>query len=177
MLDRFMGVDIASIGGKPASSKIDGAKAGLETSVGGHPNSTVAEEQEKEKLKQAEWKAYYKSGEAVLVVVAIAAGVWGWFVWRDRRRRRGYKGLSGMGNGHTRMNGSGDGALESFRRKRLGNEDVEAGDFDESELDDLNDVRPRGSRDGEMERERYSVGGVSDDEDEDDGMATPKAKG
>jgi hypothetical protein len=35
----------------------------------------------------------------------------------------------------------------------------------------------RGSRDGDMARERYSVGGVSDDESEDDGMATPKAKG
>lgn len=62
MLDRFMGVDIGSIGGKPSDSRIDGSKAGPETSVGGHPNSTIAEEQEKEKLLQAKWDAYYRSG-------------------------------------------------------------------------------------------------------------------
>jgi len=61
MLDRFMQVDIASIGGVPSDSRIDGEK-GLETSVGGHPNSTAAEEAEKEKLEDAKWHAYYKSG-------------------------------------------------------------------------------------------------------------------
>lgn len=177
MLDRFIGVDIASIGGKPADSRIDGEKAGLETSVGGHPNSTLATEAEKERLKQAEWRAYYKSGEAALVVVVIAASAWGWFVWRDRRKRRGYKGLGGLGNGHAGMNGGGNDGLEGFRRKRTTNGDVEAGDFDESELDELHVDPARGSRDGDMARERYSVGGVSDDESEDDGMATPKAKG
>ena len=69
MLDRFMGVDIASIGGTPADSRIDGEKAGVETSVGGHPNSTVAIEDEKQKVKDAELKAYYHSGEAALVFV------------------------------------------------------------------------------------------------------------
>ncbi|KAL9117097.1 MAG: hypothetical protein Q9187_006368 [Circinaria calcarea] len=43
MLDRFLKVDIGSIGGIPTDSRIDGEK-GLETSVGGHPNSTAAEQ-------------------------------------------------------------------------------------------------------------------------------------
>jgi carboxypeptidase D len=40
MLDRFMNVDIASIGGVPTDSRIDGEK-GLQTSVGGHPNRNL----------------------------------------------------------------------------------------------------------------------------------------
>lgn len=157
MLDRFLGVDIASIGGTPADSRIDGEK-GLETSVGGHPNSTLAEEQEKEKLKQAEWKGYYRSGEAVLVIVIIAAAAWGWYVLRDRRRRRGYTGV--YQNGHTGPNGRGGAGLEAFRSKRTGR-DVEAGDFDESELDELHVQSPV---EEDLERERYSVGGDSDED-------------
>ncbi|KMU91028.1 carboxypeptidase KEX1 [Coccidioides immitis H538.4] len=88
MLDRFLGVDITSIGGNPADSRIDGEKGAL-TSVGNHPNSTTAEQREKEKLKAATWAAYYKSGEVALVVVAIAAAVWGFFIWRSRRQRQG----------------------------------------------------------------------------------------
>ncbi|KAI9815009.1 MAG: Cell death protease [Pycnora praestabilis] len=166
MLDRFLGVDIASIGGKPADSRIDGEK-GLETSVGGHPNSTVAEEAEKEKLEQARWDAYYKSGEVALVIVIIAAGAWGWYVWRDRRRRAGYQGLFGGGsNGHITVGGGrentrGGMGLESFRNKRFGR-DIEAGDFDESELDDLHVQSPK---EAEMDRERYSLGGESGDEE------------
>lgn len=178
MLDRFLGVDIASIGGTPADSRIDGEK-GLETSVGGHPNSTAAEEAEKEKLKQATWSAYYKSGEVVLVVVIIAAGAWGWYVWRDRRRRAGYKSVVGInGNGHVRLDGSGREherfgiGLEGFRNKGLGR-DVEAGDFDESELDDLHVASPR-ETDAERERERYSLGGASSDEE---GEARGNAEG
>ncbi|KAF1811108.1 putative pheromone-processing carboxypeptidase kex1, partial [Eremomyces bilateralis CBS 781.70] len=74
MLDRFIGVDIASIGGQPAKSVLDGEDAGPQTSVGGHPNSTTAQQEQVQKLKDAEWKAYYRSGEIALVVVALAAG-------------------------------------------------------------------------------------------------------
>ena len=128
MLDRFLGVDIASIGGKPADSRIDGEK-GLETSVGGHPNSTSAEQAEAEKLEEAKWAAYYKSGEVALIVVIILASVWGFYVWRDRRRRAGYDGVFGGSNAHL------------VRSKRQGR-DVEAADFDESELDDLHVASP-----------------------------------
>lgn len=162
MLDRFMGVDIGSIGGQPADSRIDGEK-GLETSVGGHPNSTAAEEQEKQKLQEATWRAYYKSGEVALVFVAIAAALWGWFVWRDRRRRAGYQGVFGGSSWRTangREGGRESVGLESFRQKTA-ERDVEAADFDENELEDLGPRKPGGNE------RRYSLGDASSDEESD----------
>jgi carboxypeptidase D len=165
MLDRFIGVDIASIGGSPADSRIDGEKAGLETSVGGHPNSTAGEADEKQKLKDAEWKAYYKSGEAALVVVVIAAAIWGWFVWRGRRRQKGYSSVP-MGNGQA--------GLEGFRMKQ-GNRDVEAADFDENEMAELQSrPTPNGSA-RDLDAEQYSLG--SDSEDGKDEQGPEKGKG
>jgi carboxypeptidase D len=150
MLDRFMKVDIGTIGGTPANSKIDGEK-GLETSVGGHPNSTAAEEQKQEQLEEARWAAYYRSGAVALVVVAILAVCFGWYVWQDRRRRAGYKGIEE------------DMSRPSFMRR-----DVEATDFDEDELDDLHSPQP-----GEN---RYSLGAMSSD-DEVDGHEKKATKG
>jgi len=147
MLDRFMNVDIASIGGIPTDSRIDGEK-GMETSVGGHPNSTSAEQEEAAKLEEAKWAAYYKSGEVALVVVIILASAWSFYVWRDRRRRAGYDGLFGGSNNNL---------------LRKGGRDVEAADFDESELDDLHVASPEPQEDGV--EERYSLGGDSDEED------------
>jgi len=149
MLDRFLGVDIASIGGKPTDSRIDGEK-GVETSVGGHPNSTSAEKAEAEKLEEAKWAAYYKSGEVALVVVVILASAWGFYVWRDRRRRAGYDSLFGGANTH-------------LLRKRQGR-DVEAADFDESELDDLHVAGPDPPNDGA--EARYSLGGAGSEDEE-----------
>ncbi|KAJ5799157.1 uncharacterized protein N7518_001225 [Penicillium psychrosexuale] len=148
MLDRFMKVDIASIGGQPSDSRIDGEKL-PQTSVGGQANSTAAEENEKERLKQTEMHAYAKSGEAVLVIVIIGVIAWGFFIWRSRRTRRGYKGVS---NNDMSDNPS---ILNRFQNKHSGR-DVEAGDFDESELDQLHSPSP--------ERENYAVGEASDDE-------------
>lgn len=159
MLDRFMQVDIASIGGTPSNSRIDGEK-GLETSVGGHPNSTTAEQAEKDRLQQATWRAYYKSGEVALVIVVIAVAAWGIFVWRGRRSA-GYQGLFGADPTHM-SEGMGL-SLDGFRKK---GRDVEAADFDEAELDDLSSPRHN------PERERFDVGGDSDEEDE-----GPKANG
>lgn len=147
MLDRFLGVDIASIGGKPVDSQIDGAK-GVETSVGGHPNSTAAKEAESKKVEDAKWAAYYKSGEVALVVVIILASAWGWYVWRDRRRQAGYEGLLGGSSGHLR------------RKPMVG--DVEAAEFDEAELDELHVTSPH----DEGSEERYSLGSESGDEKE-----------
>lgn len=163
MLDRFMGVDIASIGGTPADSRIDGEK-GVETSVGGHPNSTAAVEAEKEALQQATWKAYYKSGEVALVVVMIAVAVWGVFLWRARRRHAGYKGVFGSDpNDGPGMNGMGLG-LERFTKPNR-SRDVEAADFDEAELDDLSVRHDR-------EREHFDLGEDSEDEIEQNGHAS-----
>lgn len=146
MLDRFMGVDIASIGGKPTDSRIDGEKAGTETSVGGHPNSTAAIEDEKQKVKDAELRAYYRSGEAALVVVLVAAGLFGWWVWRGRRRARnlGYMSVPLAVNG-------------SLRKGR----DVEAGDFDENELENLGSRRAG----GHLDAGHYDLASDSEDED------------
>lgn len=148
MLDRFMKVDIASIGGKPADSRIDGEKL-PQTSVGGHPNSTAAEQQEEQKMKETEMHAYTKSGEAILVVVIIGVTVWGFFIWRSRRSHQGYRGVQ-----DAEMRG--DSALGRFHNKRS-TADVEAGDFDESELDQLHSPG--------LDRDHYAVGDASDDED------------
>jgi carboxypeptidase D len=180
MLDRFMGVDIGSIGGKPTKSLIDG-EHGPQTSVGGHPNSTAAEEEQGKKLEAAEWKAYYKSGEVALVVVAIAAAVWAYFIWRGRRRRAGYLGVfdndpdDGPGGMSTGMGLEGFSSRASRGRGPGG--DLEAADFDESELDDLaaengsaavqgGAGEQREQREREMGRERYSLGEASDTDSE-----------
>ncbi|KAI9714348.1 MAG: Cell death protease [Bogoriella megaspora] len=154
MLDRFIGVDISSIGGQPADSRIDGEKAGVETSVGGHPNSTAAEEEQNEKLEEATKNAYWKSGEVVLLVVIIAALVWAFVVWKGRQKRggMGYRGV-----GQQSMNG---GMMNGGFRHKAENDDIEAADFDENELEGLAGDR----RSGDMDRDRFAVG---DDDDDD----------
>lgn len=149
MLDRFMNVDIASIGGKPADSRIDGEK-GVETSVGGHPNSTAAVKAEEDKLKKAKWDAYYRSSEVVLVIVIVAASAWGWWIWKSRRVRAGYRGLFG-GSSSQLMGG-----LRNNGHRR----DIEAADFDEAELDDLHVEEPHEG----IDEGRYSLGGASSDD-------------
>ncbi|KAL8418585.1 hypothetical protein RB594_001981 [Gaeumannomyces avenae] len=162
MLDRFMGVDISSIGGKPTDSRLDGEK-GPATAVG-DGKSPAQEEEAKKKVDEAKWYAYRKSGEVVLVIVAVAAAAWGWYIWRDRRRRRGYQGVFGgsPSESSTRLaggagaSGTRNSGLDGFRSRRS-NRDVETADFDESELDDLHVQTPVEAR--------YSVGADSDDED------------
>ncbi|CAG7952181.1 unnamed protein product [Penicillium nalgiovense] len=149
MLDRFMKVDIASIGGQPSDSRIDGEKL-PQTAVGGQANSTAAEQNEKERLKQTEMHAYTKSGEAVLVIVIIGVIAWGFFICRSRRTRRGYRGVS-----NNDMSDS-TSVLSRFQNKHSGR-DVETGDFDEAELDELHSPG--------VERENYAVGEASDDDD------------
>ncbi|KAK0739927.1 Alpha/Beta hydrolase protein [Apiosordaria backusii] len=147
MLDRFMGVDISSIGGKPTDSRLDGEKV-PETTVGGVAgNGTDAQQAEKEKLDTARWEAYRKSGEIVLVIVAFAAAGWGWWVWKERKKRRGDKRSAA---------------------------DLEAGDFDENELDDLHMRTPTTVMGGEGNDPRYSVGAASEDSDDEEDV---KGKG
>lgn len=154
MLDRFIGVDIASIGGKPANSEIDGEKAGPETSVGGHPNSTAAIEEGEQRLHEAKLEAYYRSGEAALVVVIIGAVIFGYWVWRSRRqdRTQGYMSVP-------LVNGNGAGSLGKAR-------DVEAGRYDDNEMDDFSGNGSAGVDRRDMHAERYDIGSDSDDEGE-----------
>ncbi|KAF2086090.1 pheromone-processing carboxypeptidase KEX1 [Saccharata proteae CBS 121410] len=171
MLDRFMRVDLSSIGGKPADSRIDGEKGPL-TSVGSHPNSTAAEEDQKEKLEEATWDAYYKSGEVALVVVAVLAGLWFWYIWRDRSKRAGYQSLFPWArNESTSRVGAGMG-LEGFRRTRS-ERDMEAA-YEEHELaesidSDASDEgrmkQQDGNGNGHADREAFSLVD-SDDESE-----------
>ena len=171
MLDRFMGVDISSIGGKPTDSRLDGEK-GPETTVGGAAGNGTADQQaQKAKLDAAKWEAYRRSGEIVLVIVSVAAAAWGYFVWRDRRRRQGYQGLAGGENG-----AAGGGGGRGFRNPRGasgplgGRRDIEAGDFDETQLDSLH-VRSPMEEQGAV---RYSLGEDDDDEDDEEDL---KGKG
>jgi len=149
MLDRFVGVDISSIGGEPAKVRVGGEDS-PPTSVGGTANSTQAVADEQKKLDEARWQAYRRSGEIALVFVAIAAVLWGIFVWRQRAAAARQSGRNGV-------------AYSGIGRKR----DVEEGEFDESELDDLHVVTPMFNRDAEGDKdERYSIGGDSSEDEE-----------
>lgn len=149
MLDRFMGVDIAMIGGKPADSFIDGEKA-PSTSVGG----SAAQEEEEKELQQATWAAYRRSAEVALLVLVIAVSVWIFFIVRARRRRAGYKGVFGSdpedGPGRATSLARGLGLDGNYpERYKRQNGDLEAAEFDEAELDDLTSpTKDRTSRDG-----------------------------
>ncbi|KAK0653412.1 Pheromone-processing carboxypeptidase kex1 [Lasiodiplodia hormozganensis] len=170
MLDRFMNVDLSSIGGKPVDSKIDGEKGPL-TSVGSHPNSTAAEEEQEQALEDATWKAYYKSGEVALVVVASLACVGGYLVWRDRRRKAGYQSIFpwAKDNGSSIMSrGMG---LEGFRSRSNTDRDMEAA-YEEHEL--VGSVSSEGSESGRSKRghgnsnaENEAFGLVDSDEESD----------
>lgn len=149
MLDRFMGVDVSYIGGTPMESVIDGEN-GSKTTVGGTTNSTDSEGETQKQVDDAKWEAYRRSGEIVLVIVVIAAAGWGYFIWRDRRKRARYHALSA--NEPMLSQGPANG----FRRKPQSDGDLEASAFDESELDDLHVVSPTA--------DKYSVGEDSDDE-------------
>lgn len=141
MLDRFMGVDISSIGGEATDSRLDGEK-GPDTTVG-DVNKDKGEDDDE--VQEAKWQAYRRSGEIVLVIVVIAVLGWGYFIWRERRKRAAYQAVNG--SEHT---------LNGIRRKP-GDGDLEAAAFDESELDDLHSpTGPGGSK--------YSVGDDSDDD-------------
>lgn len=142
MVDRFMNIDIGHIGGIPTDSTIAGAKGPI-TSVGGTPNSTIAAEKEKLRVDKARWDAYYRSGEIALVFVAIAAAIWGVFVYRQRRGYRSRHGSDSMGA----YKGVGIG----MKRRGQGSSD-----------DDLSDLTgtPVFERDleGQGRERRYSIG-------------------
>jgi carboxypeptidase D len=162
MLDRFMGVDISSIGGVPTDSRIDGEK-GVETTVGGASNNTQAHEEETtKKIDDAKWAAYQRSGEIVLVIVIVAASAWGYFIWRQRRASAAYRALSG--SDPSSRNGS---RLNFVSRRR---HDVEAADFDETTLDDLHVETPTASE------SKYTVGGDDDSDDGSSGAGREKIK-
>ncbi|KAJ6779440.1 hypothetical protein PWT90_05419 [Aphanocladium album] len=149
MLDRFMGVDISSIGGDPTDSRIDGEK-GLETTVGGTVNPKESEEAVKQKLKEAQWAAYQRSGEVVLVFVVLGALGFTFFVWRQRRKGAAYSALRS------------DEPIRSNRRAAAG--DIEA---QEEGIALQSNIVPT---------DKYSVGDDSDDEEARPAKAEEKGK-
>jgi carboxypeptidase D len=153
MLDRFMGIDISNIGGKPVDSLIDGEK-GPNTAIGDSDESHS--DGDSDEVQKAKWQAYRRSGEIVLVIVIIAVLIWGYFVWRDRRKRAAYHTINGEPS-----------TLEGFRRKP-GDGDLEAGAFEEDELDDLHTGTPSGQNGS-----KYSIG---DDSEDEEGGKTATAK-
>ncbi|EQL01929.1 Peptidase S10, serine carboxypeptidase [Ophiocordyceps sinensis CO18] len=153
MLDRFMGVDISSIGGEPTDSRIDGEK-GPETTVGGVSNHTQTQEATRKKIEEAKWAAYQRSGQTVLAIVAIAAAAWGYFIWRQRRKGAIYRALRGQEDP-----GRANPRLAAFREGQS-SDDLEATAFDETSLDNLGGesaARPGGGR--------YGTGDDSDGEE------------
>ncbi|SPO06660.1 probable Pheromone-processing carboxypeptidase KEX1 [Cephalotrichum gorgonifer] len=150
MLDRFMKVDISSVGGLPVDSRIDGEK-GPQTSVtGGDPEKSTSDQEHEKEVEDARWHAYRRSGEIVLAIAVAAFCAWAYFVWRDRKKRRGYRGLAEPSAESISLNG---GAFRRRDRER----DVEAAEV--SELEDLTVETP-------VEEKRYSIGVDSDDEQE-----------
>jgi carboxypeptidase D len=148
MLDRFMQVDTRSVGGIPFDSQLDG-EPNLSNGTFTRPSHDDTQKQ----LEDAKWAAYQNSGGAVLIIIIIVVAVWGFAVWRGRRKQPAYQALSGN------ENRDGASGLEGFRRKR-GQGDLEAAAFDESELDDLHLETPT------QGNSKYSVGEDSDDDEE-----------
>lgn len=175
MVERFMGVRGA--GGSEGS--VDGGEKG--SSNGTTTTPAEDEEKEAEQVQKATWRAYRQSGEAALVVVIVAAGVWAFIIFRARNRRRereGYRGVFGTdpdddeaGAGGLGLDGVG-GRERRSRRKAQQHRDVEAArDFDESELEDLTGrgekVRPGAGRG--MEEDHFGLGDGEDEEEEEGG--------
>jgi carboxypeptidase D len=146
MLDRFMGVDFKMLGHARIDSKLDGEKQ--------HDSGSAAkphDDQKDKEVEEAKWAAYRRSGEIVLAITIVAAAVWGYFIWRERRKRAVYSAVD-----------SDDRAFGGLGRKRGQGRagDLEAAAFDESELDDLHVQTPT-APDGS----KYALGEDSDDED------------
>ena len=84
MLNRFMNVDVSTIGSPDQSSTIGGTKAGPSTSVE-DISKAAQEEEQAAAVTAAKWRGYYEAGGVVLVIVAIGACVLGWYVYRQRQ--------------------------------------------------------------------------------------------
>ena len=172
MLDRVMGLDVTQLGLLPAESKLDGEEGFHSAPNTCCTSAGAAEGEESDDVEEARWEAYRRSAVVVLVIVAIAAAVWGWLIWRDRKKRKGYQGIPTSGDGAGgRISGTrSPRGLEGFRNKRRGNQDLEAGDFVLAELDDLHTdtpgITPSGAATAAHESMYDIAGDSEDDEDE-----------
>lgn len=94
MLDRFIGIDVSSIGGQGADSSVGGTKSETPTSF-----DDAADEIQQDKdliAKISKYKEYYKAGSLALGVVIVAVIMLVLFIWKNRqsiRRKYGYDKL------------------------------------------------------------------------------------
>ncbi|KAL5624775.1 hypothetical protein BROUX41_004835 [Berkeleyomyces rouxiae] len=176
MINRLMKVDraqgpptdhISHIDGEPTggSPTTPGTKPPGTTAPGG-TNGTDTDADHQKELEEAQWLAYRKSGEIVLMIVAVAAVLWGWWVWRERRKSSGYRGLSGGSGG----GGNGGAGIRMNSRGLRGSSarDVEAAaaEYDERLLQTPTDIN----------LDRYSVGAHDSDDDLDDDSDSDASK-
>ncbi|KKF93426.1 Pheromone-processing carboxypeptidase KEX1 [Ceratocystis platani] len=146
-------IDGESTSGSPTTP---GSKPPASTSPSGGSNGTDTDTDHQKELEEAQWLAYRKSGEIVLMIVAVAAVAWGWWVWRERRKSAGYSGLRGDNNSR-----SGTSIRMGSRGMRTSSaRDVEAAaaEYDERLLQTPTDIN----------LDRYSVGAHDSDDDLDD---------
>lgn len=102
MLDRFMGINLSSIGGEGTESTIGGSKPDSPTSFEDATNE-AADKLEDGNALLKKYKQYYRAGTVALIVVIIAVFGLVWFIWKNKgsiRRRAGFDklGLQETGN-------------------------------------------------------------------------------
>lgn len=190
MLDRFMGIDASRrypdsrVEGETSiiptpQTPASGATPPITSAIVDLPDADDMTDEEAAIVQQARWDAYYRSGEVALVLVIIMAGVWGWWVWRDRRRRAGYKGLDGSQSpimDGVRDIGGGVVRMEAFKHKP--ERDLEVGSPADGEGGGGKRYADGGYMNGNglghdtngvsaEQARRYSLGSVSDESDDD----------
>lgn len=95
MLDRFMGINLSSIGGEGADSTVGGSKPDALTSFEDVINDTAGDAKNNESLLK-KYKQYYRAGTIALIVVIFAVFGLVWFIWKHKgsiRRRAGFDKL------------------------------------------------------------------------------------
>ncbi|MCJ1314477.1 Cell death protease [Agyrium rufum] len=99
MLERFMGVDVASIDGTPSATELDAMRKELKTGVGGFPIGEMVDnerelffEQVRLQLKgmqnsdvfRSKWERIYQGVVVTVAVFAVALGLWAWYYLVDQ---------------------------------------------------------------------------------------------
>lgn len=96
MLDRFMGINLSTIGGESSESTIGGSASDVPTSFEEATELAAVDKIDAEKSLIEKYRKYYKAGSVALVVVIIAVCALVWFIWKHKgsiRRRYGFDKL------------------------------------------------------------------------------------
>ncbi|OLL22568.1 Pheromone-processing carboxypeptidase KEX1 [Neolecta irregularis DAH-3] len=130
MINRFMGVNVTSLSDHIKESTVGSNLNPLSLNTSPAP----ADSKNSTKLETVTQKAYSRAGSIALVVVIMAVGLLGWYIWRQAKRERG---------------------LWQHKRDRSGlmNEDDEINELDEFVSDSpIFDVDRRDSEQGQPRR-------------------------